>query len=102
ATGTISCSTATLNSGTSVVFTFVVRLVSNPSAGSTITNTATVSSNTTDPVPGNNSSSAQATVGAPPTPVGVPTLSNLGLMLLAAAMLGQAAWAGNRRRKRQM
>ena len=62
ATGTITCTIATLPAGASATFSIVVN-VSSGTTG-TITNTATVSSSTSDPISGNNSASTTATVSA--------------------------------------
>jgi uncharacterized repeat protein (TIGR01451 family) len=64
ATGTITCSTASLVSGSPAGFSIVVN-VNSSAKGSTISNTATVSSATYDPIPGNNSAPAATTVTAP-------------------------------------
>lgn len=55
----MTCTTATVPFGTSVVFEFQVQI--RGSVG-TITNTASVASSTTDPVPGNNSDSVNNVV----------------------------------------
>lgn len=55
ATGTTSCSLSLLNSGASASFKLTYHLPSNTTLTS-VTNTATVSSSTPDPVPANNSS----------------------------------------------
>src|SRR5262249_51185052 len=57
-TSTVSCSLGTLASGASATVTIVVR---TPAAG-TLTNTATVSSDVTDPAGTNNSATATTTV----------------------------------------
>ncbi len=62
-TGSISCSIASFSSGSSV-FTVIVQVDAGVSNGTVITNTATVSSATTDPTPGNNSGTATTTVGS--------------------------------------
>jgi hypothetical protein len=62
--------------------------------GSSITNTATVASTTTDPVPANNTASAQVTVGVATAASGAPALSGWALALLAAAMLTLGLWLG--------
>jgi uncharacterized repeat protein (TIGR01451 family) len=61
---TISCSIATLAAGTSATFTVVVHISSATPSGTTISNTATVASTTTDLTPGNNSSTASTTTTA--------------------------------------
>jgi uncharacterized repeat protein (TIGR01451 family) len=61
--GTVSCSVAILAPG-SAVFTLTVAVNPNVAAGTVLTNTATVSSTTSDPNPGNESGTATTTVGA--------------------------------------
>ena len=61
-TGTVSCSFTTLAAGSSGSFTIVVRASSSAMSGSTITNTANVSSTTADSNTANNSASSTATV----------------------------------------
>lgn len=81
--GTVSCSIATLASGASASFTLVVK-VSLTAPGGTLSNTATVSSGSPlDPTPGNNTATANNTIGtidlavtktpsAPPYGTGLP------------------------------
>jgi uncharacterized repeat protein (TIGR01451 family) len=59
--GTVTCSNASLAVG-SAVFTLTVAIA--PSTTGTISNTATVSSTTTDPNPGNNSATATTLIGS--------------------------------------
>jgi uncharacterized repeat protein (TIGR01451 family) len=61
-TGTVTCTIATLAAGASASFTLVVNVNANTPNGTTISNTATMSSGTTDKVPGNNSATATTTV----------------------------------------
>ena len=61
ANGTITCSLATLAAGASATFTLVVNVDQNAPAG-TINNTATGSTTTGDPTPGNNSATEPTTV----------------------------------------
>ncbi|HUJ15401.1 MAG TPA: DUF11 domain-containing protein, partial [Thermoanaerobaculia bacterium] len=56
----ISCSIDTLPNGASASFTFVFQL--SPSAAGTLSNTASVTSATSDSVPGNNSATSTATI----------------------------------------
>ena len=63
-TGTVTCTIATFAAGASASFTLVVNVNANTPNGTTICNTATMSSSTTDNVPGNNSASATTTVDA--------------------------------------
>jgi uncharacterized repeat protein (TIGR01451 family) len=70
-TGSVSCTLASLPSGQLSAATLRVRVDAGATAGSTITNSASVSSTIVDPVPGNNSASATTTVAAAntcPTP----------------------------------
>ena len=60
--GTISCSLASMNVG-SAVFTLMVAV--DVSASGTVSNTATITSSTSDPTPANNSATANTTVNAP-------------------------------------
>ena len=60
-TGTVTFTKTTSAAGETSNFTIVVA-ATPASAGSTISNTATTSSDTTDPTPGNNSSTAQTLV----------------------------------------
>lgn len=63
--GTLTCSANTgvlLNAGASETFTVVVNVASGVTAGTTITDTAQVSSTTTDPNPNNNSATTVLTV----------------------------------------
>ena len=62
ATGTATATLATLASGASATFTLVLNVNSSTANGGSIANTATVSSTTTDPTPGNNSATATASV----------------------------------------
>ncbi len=64
ASGTVSCSNASLAVG-NAVFTLVVNVRASVSGGTVIANTATVSSATTDPNTGNDSATASSTVSAP-------------------------------------
>jgi uncharacterized repeat protein (TIGR01451 family) len=62
ATGTVTCTASSLAAGASATFTLVVRVGAAVADGTVISNTATVSSTTTDPTPGNNSATATTTV----------------------------------------
>jgi uncharacterized repeat protein (TIGR01451 family) len=59
--GTVSCSNTSLGVG-NAVFTLTVAVSSSVSGGTVLSNTATVSSATVDPVPGNESATATTTV----------------------------------------
>ncbi|MEO8276651.1 MAG: hypothetical protein ABI639_10540, partial [Thermoanaerobaculia bacterium] len=64
--GIVNCSATTFTPG-SAVFTLVVHIPVATAGGTTIANTASVSSATTDATPGNNSATAStAVLGAPP------------------------------------
>jgi len=62
--GTVSCTLATLVHNASPVITVVARINPATPAGTVITNTASVTSSTSDPNPNNNSASASTTVTA--------------------------------------
>ncbi len=61
ANGTVTCSAASFPPG-SAVFTLAVQVSGSAADGTVITNTATVSSATADPAPGNESATVTATV----------------------------------------
>ncbi len=61
-TGTITATVASLPSGGSATFTFVVNVGASVPNGTIITNTAMATSATTDPTAGNNSATATTTV----------------------------------------
>jgi uncharacterized repeat protein (TIGR01451 family) len=63
-TGTVTCTIATFAAGASASFSLVVNVNTNTPNATTISNTATMSSSTTDNVPGNNSATATTTVNA--------------------------------------
>jgi len=58
ASGTLTCSNATLASGTSATFAVVLTVNSGTAAGTVITDTANVAATTTDPNPNNNAATA--------------------------------------------
>ena len=62
ATGTVTCSSATIGAASNAVFQLVVRVDPNAANGATITNTASVSSDTSDPASANNSTTKTTTV----------------------------------------
>ena len=66
-TGTITGTLASMASGTTATFTIVVMRTPGDTSGSTINNTATVGSSTTDPNAGNNSSTVSTTIAATTT-----------------------------------
>ena len=87
-TGTVSCSIATLTAGTSATFAIVVHIAPGaPVAPSS--NTATVTSTTADPNAGNNSSTAVTNI----TPLPIPVVSPLALMMLAIILAAAGAVA---------
>jgi len=61
-TGTLTFTRPTLAAGASSIFTVVVHVNAGTANGTTITNTANVSSTTADPTPGNNSATATTLV----------------------------------------
>jgi uncharacterized repeat protein (TIGR01451 family) len=61
---TVTCTIATLASGASATFNLVANVNGSVPNGSTLSNTATVTSSTPDPTPGNNSSTGTTTVQA--------------------------------------
>jgi uncharacterized repeat protein (TIGR01451 family) len=64
-TGTITCTLGTFPAGSTATFTFVMHVSPSTPSGTNIVNTADVSTTTTDPVPGNNTSTSTAIVAAP-------------------------------------
>jgi uncharacterized repeat protein (TIGR01451 family) len=60
--GTVSGTISQLSSGASATFVVVVNANASDLSGSTISNTATVSTTTTDPTPGNNSATVTTSV----------------------------------------
>jgi uncharacterized repeat protein (TIGR01451 family) len=64
-TGTITCTLGTFTAGSTATFTFVMHVSPSAPSGGSIVNTADVSSASTDPVPGNNSSTSTAIVASP-------------------------------------
>ncbi|MHB8499866.1 MAG: C25 family cysteine peptidase [Candidatus Acidiferrales bacterium] len=62
--GTLTCSNPTVASGASTTFTVVVNVNVGTASGTFITDTANVSSGTTDPNPNNNSAIAKVVVAA--------------------------------------
>ena len=86
---TVTCSIATFTNGSSAAFQLTVH--NGAAAGTTVTNTATISSTTSDPNPTNNSSSSSVQVVTT-----IPLLSPSMLMLLALA-LSAGAWVAMRK-----
>ena len=66
--GTVSCSEASMSAGSSAVLYVFAGVPAATPGGTTFSNTATISSATSDPVPGNNSSTDAFTTnsGSPP------------------------------------
>jgi uncharacterized repeat protein (TIGR01451 family) len=62
ATGNITCTSSSLALGASATFTIVVEVRPGTRQGTMITNTATISSSTSDPNSGNNTATATTTV----------------------------------------
>ena len=67
--GSVNCTLGTLAAGASASFTLVVAAGIATPGGTILTETASVSSATSDPTPGNNSASASTTVSASPADV---------------------------------
>ena len=88
ASGTITCTGASLANGASAVFTLAVKVA--PTATGSLVNSASVGSSTADPNPGNSSVGAAGIVAAPASTADVPALSSWALIALAA-LLGLAA-----------
>jgi uncharacterized repeat protein (TIGR01451 family) len=63
-TGTVSCTIASLARDASATFAFAYTVNSGTASGTAITNTATISSNTNERNPGDNSSTAQSFVAS--------------------------------------
>jgi uncharacterized repeat protein (TIGR01451 family) len=74
ATGTVSCTNASFASG-NAAFSLVVRVNPATANGTVISNTATISSTTADPVPGNESATATTTVQANVNVTGTKTVT---------------------------
>jgi uncharacterized repeat protein (TIGR01451 family) len=80
-TTVLTCNVGTLAPAAQQSFTITVTLPSTPQ---NVSNTASVTSTTADPTPNNNSSTTAVAVVV--VPAGIPTLSEWGLLLLAAAL----------------
>ncbi|MHB8521187.1 MAG: IPT/TIG domain-containing protein [Limisphaerales bacterium] len=95
--GVVTCSLGALPRGNGATMT----IVAIPTTVGTITNTATITANETDPSPANNTATAVTTVTAPPltirplaaqrVEIGWPALAS-GFRLQVAAMLAPSAW----------
>jgi hypothetical protein len=98
ANGTVTCSIASMAAGSTATFTIVAQVSGAAVVGSVISNTATVSSATTDPTPANGTSSAGSVVANAGPPQVIPTLNEWMLALLALLLVGSAGYAASRRR----
>lgn len=85
--GTLTCTIASLANGASASFQLTVDTVGLPQGG--VSNTASVTSATTDPVTGNNSASADVRVAPPAVPA--PALG-WQMLLLMAALIAAMGW----------
>ena len=65
--GTITCTLATMATGSSAAFTFTLRIDAGTPNGAIFTNTASVSQSGFDPDSGNDSSTAVTSTPVPPT-----------------------------------
>ena len=74
ATGTILCSIPSLSAGATASFSFTFHVL--PTATGVISNTAVVSSTTSDPAPGNGSASSAAVVSPAPTDLSITKTAN--------------------------
>jgi len=74
ATGTITCTIASLAAGASATFDFTMHV--EPASTGTITNTANVTSPTTDPAPGNGTAASPALVSPATTDLSITKTAN--------------------------
>ena len=79
-TGVVTCTLPTLNTGAAAPITLTITA---PSVGAVVANTASVSSSTSDPTPGNNSSTSTVPLLAGTQ---IPAMNGLLLGLLAATL----------------
>ena len=86
-TGTINATNATVLAGSTHVFTMVVNVNASTPNGSTLTNTADVTSTTTDPNAADNTDTETSAVG-----FGVPALPTLALAAFALLLTMLAVW----------
>jgi uncharacterized repeat protein (TIGR01451 family) len=82
-TTTITCNVGTMLDGATVTITITGTVTTTPS----LSNTATVTASETDPVPANNVS----TLALGPNPAGIPTVSEIGLLLMALLLAAGGA-----------
>lgn len=97
--GTVTCSNLAFANGASATFTLVVSVDSNVPNGTNITNTVTVASNASDPVPSNGTANDSATVtrrSIPATGTAADGWLSGGIALLVAG--GCLSAMGRRRR----
>jgi hypothetical protein len=85
-----------LGIGASKVFTLTVQLANPYNGARPLVNTASIDA-PGDTVPGNNTSTSTTPIAADPNVVGVPTLSQWGLIILST-LLGLLAVGVTRRR----
>lgn len=98
ASGVISCTATAMASGQTISFHVTTQLAPGTAPGSTISNTAFLSSATADPNPGNNFATDTNTVVAVP-PAAVPTMTEWAMILFAALLAGGAGLHLERRRR---
>jgi uncharacterized repeat protein (TIGR01451 family) len=92
ASGTITCTAATLANGITRTFTLIVTV--DAGATGSIANSASVASDTSDPTGGNDSAAAPLVPIVLAATTGIPTLSQWGLLLLAALLAAVALRRG--------
>ncbi|MEO8072097.1 MAG: DUF11 domain-containing protein, partial [Acidobacteriota bacterium] len=73
-TGNVVCTTPTLITGT-VQLILTVNVNASTPSGTVVTGSVSVSSTSTDPIPGNNTATTTTTVSGSPTPTITPTVS---------------------------
>ncbi len=82
----LPCTLGNLAAGSTVSITVVARV----NAVGNFTNTATITGAQPDPVPANNSASANGQAADPIPPVAIPTLTELGMILMSLFLLAMA------------
>lgn len=98
ANGTVTATLATLTTAAGAQTVTITALVGTLSAGTVLTNSASVTSATTDPSPANNTSSVNATVAtSTATPASIPTLGEWAMLLMASLLAGVGALSLTRR-----
>lgn len=83
--GVVNCTSATLATGTTATFVLTIDTLWMP-MGAQVVNTATATSTTNDPAPGNNAASAAVTLARPPPLVPAPALNWLAMLLLSSLL----------------